>query len=150
MVRTTCSYCGVGCQLYLHVQEGKVVKVTGVEDVGPNYGSLCVKGRFGYDFIHDAARLKNPLIRENGRFGKPRGTRPSDVVAGRLDMSLKEAHGADAIGVSDAARASPMRRTTWPRSSPGPRSAPTMSITARGSDTLPPWPVWPQRLEAVP
>ncbi|MBW1987987.1 MAG: (2Fe-2S)-binding protein, partial [Deltaproteobacteria bacterium] len=48
-VRTTCSYCGVGCQMYLHVKDGKVVKVTGVEGVGPNYGSLCVKGRFGFD-----------------------------------------------------------------------------------------------------
>ena len=39
-----------------------------MEDVGPNYGSLCVKGRFGYDFIHDPGRLKKPLIRENGKF----------------------------------------------------------------------------------
>ncbi|HUU80791.1 MAG TPA: 2Fe-2S iron-sulfur cluster-binding protein, partial [Acidobacteriota bacterium] len=67
-IRTTCSYCGVGCQLYLHVRNNKVVKVTGVEDVGPNFGSLCVKGRFGYDFINDTERLKTPLIKENGKF----------------------------------------------------------------------------------
>src|SRR5210317_919947 len=41
-VRTTCSYCGVGCQLNLHVQDNQVVKVTGVEDLPPNNGSLCV------------------------------------------------------------------------------------------------------------
>jgi predicted molibdopterin-dependent oxidoreductase YjgC len=44
MVRTTCSYCGVGCQMYLHVRKDRIVKVTGVEELGPNYGSLCVKG----------------------------------------------------------------------------------------------------------
>lgn len=38
-VRTTCSYCGVGCQLYLHVKDNKVIKVTGVEDIPPNFGS---------------------------------------------------------------------------------------------------------------
>ncbi len=51
-VRTTCSYCGVGCQLDLHVQNNRVVKVTGADGVVPNNGSLCVKGRFGFDFIH--------------------------------------------------------------------------------------------------
>ncbi len=59
-VRTTCSYCGVGCQIHLHVKDNRVVKVTGVEDVPPNYGSLCVKGRFGFDFIHSAERLTMP------------------------------------------------------------------------------------------
>ena len=67
-VRTTCSYCGVGCQLYLHVKDNRVVKVSGVEDVPPNFGSLCVKGRFGYDFIHSPERLTAPMIKENGTF----------------------------------------------------------------------------------
>jgi len=103
MVRTTCSYCGVGCQLYLHVREDKIVKVTGVEEVGPNYGSLCVKGRFGYDFVHDSGRLKKPLIRENGKFREASWDEALNVVAGKL-KSLKEAHGADAIGVLSSAR----------------------------------------------
>ena len=54
-IRTTCPYCGVGCQQLLHVKDGRIVKVTGVEDGAPNYGRLCVKGRFGYDFIHSNA-----------------------------------------------------------------------------------------------
>ena len=62
-VRTTCSYCGVGCQLYLHTKDNRIIKVTGVENLGPNYGSLCVKGRFGYDFVNDPGRLKIPLIK---------------------------------------------------------------------------------------
>jgi NADH dehydrogenase/NADH:ubiquinone oxidoreductase subunit G len=53
-VRTTCPYCGVGCQMWLHVKDGKVVKVTAVEDAQHNRGMLCVKGRFGYDFIHSS------------------------------------------------------------------------------------------------
>ncbi|MFZ1984136.1 MAG: 2Fe-2S iron-sulfur cluster-binding protein, partial [Desulfatitalea sp.] len=55
-VRTTCPYCGVGCQQLLHVQDGRIVKVTGVEGAEPNQGRLCVKGRFGYDFIYSEER----------------------------------------------------------------------------------------------
>ena len=60
-VQTTCSYCGVGCQLYLHVKDNKIVKVTGVDEVPPNFGSLCVKGRFGYDFINSPSALQTRL-----------------------------------------------------------------------------------------
>jgi predicted molibdopterin-dependent oxidoreductase YjgC len=67
-VRTTCAYCGVGCQLDLHVKDNRVMKATGIEDVPPNFGSLCVKGRFGFDFIHSPDRLKTPLVKENGAF----------------------------------------------------------------------------------
>jgi len=66
-VRTTCSYCGVGCQMDLHTKDNQVVKITGA-DVAPNFASLCVKGRFGYDFIHSKERLTTPLIKENGEF----------------------------------------------------------------------------------
>jgi len=51
-VQTTCPYCGVGCQMNLHIKDNRVIKITGAEDVPPNFGSLCVKGRFGYDFIN--------------------------------------------------------------------------------------------------
>ncbi len=67
-IRTTCPYCGVGCQQMLHVKNGRIVKVTGVEDAEPNKGRLCVKGRYGFDFIYSEERLKTPLIKENGRF----------------------------------------------------------------------------------
>src|SRR5674536_30800 len=50
-VRTTCAYCGCGCQLDLHVIDNKVVEVTSPKMVGSGQGNLCVKGRFGYDFI---------------------------------------------------------------------------------------------------
>lgn len=102
-VRTTCSYCGVGCQMYLHVRDGKVVKVTGVEELPPNYGSLCVKGRFGYDFIHDENRLKKPLIKEDGSFREASWDEAADLVAKRL-AEIKEASGPDSIGVLTSAR----------------------------------------------
>lgn len=101
-VRTTCPYCGVGCQLWLHVKDGKVVKVTGVEDGSPNLGRLCVKGRFGYDFIHSSERLTTPLIKENGEFREASWDEALDLVAKRF-MEIKEKHGPDALaGVSCA------------------------------------------------
>jgi predicted molibdopterin-dependent oxidoreductase YjgC len=102
-VRTTCGYCGVGCQLYFHVRDNKVVKVTGVEDAGPNFGSLCVKGRFGYDFINDPERLKVPLIRENGNFREASWDEALKLVADRL-KEIKEESGPDSIGVLCSAR----------------------------------------------
>lgn len=102
-VQTTCSYCGVGCQMYLHVKDNEVVKVTGVEDAGPNYGSLCVKGRFGYDFIHDSERLKTPLIRENGKFREASWSEALGLVSENL-KGIMNTSGPDAIGVFSSAR----------------------------------------------
>jgi predicted molibdopterin-dependent oxidoreductase YjgC len=102
-VRTTCTYCGVGCQINLHVQDGRVVKVTGAEGVAPNYGSLCVKGRFGYNFINSPERLTDPLIKENGQFRKATWEEALDRVAGRL-AEIKEQSGPDSIGVLTSAR----------------------------------------------
>lgn len=102
-VRTTCSYCGVGCQIYLHVKDNKVVAVSGVEDVAPNYGSLCVKGRFGYDFIGSSERLTTPLIKEGGEFREATWDEALDMVAKRF-ADIKSRHGADSIGVLTSAR----------------------------------------------
>lgn len=65
VVRSVCPYCGVGCQLDLHVKANEVVRVTSpsFEEVTPNDGSTCVKGRFGYDFTQHRDRLTTPLIR---------------------------------------------------------------------------------------
>jgi predicted molibdopterin-dependent oxidoreductase YjgC len=62
-VRTTCSYCGVGCNFDLNVRNGKVVRVTSAEDAPVNGLALCVKGRYGYDYVHHPERLTRPLIR---------------------------------------------------------------------------------------
>ena len=62
-VETTCSYCGVGCRLNLHVRGNEIVKVTAAD--GPaNHGFTCVKGRFGYDYVNHRDRLSRPLVRK--------------------------------------------------------------------------------------
>lgn len=66
-VRTTCSYCGVGCQMDLLVSKDKVVGVEPAFDTF-NKGLLCVKGKFGYNFISHPDRLRTPLIKKNGEF----------------------------------------------------------------------------------
>jgi predicted molibdopterin-dependent oxidoreductase YjgC len=102
-VQTTCSYCGVGCQLHLHVEDNRVVKVTGAETTGPNHGSLCVKGRFGFDFIHHKDRLKTPLIREKGRLREASWDEALGLVAERL-QGIRKSSGPDAIGLFTSAR----------------------------------------------
>jgi len=101
-IRTTCPYCGVGCQQMLHVQDGKIVKVTGVENAEPNKGRLCVKGRFGYDFIYSKERLTTPHIKENGEFREASWDEALDLVADKFTEIIKK-HGPDALaGVSCA------------------------------------------------
>ena len=101
-VRTTCPYCGVGCQQLLHVQDGRIVKVTGVEGAEPIQGRLCVKGRFGYDFIYSEERLKTPLIREKDGFREASWDEALDLVASKFKQIIAES-GPDAVaGVSCA------------------------------------------------
>ncbi len=52
VTRTVCSYCGVGCNLELHVQDERIVKVTSPSDHSVTSGHLCIKGRFGWQYIH--------------------------------------------------------------------------------------------------
>ncbi len=101
-IRTTCPYCGVGCQLWLHMQDGKIAKVTAVEDGLPNKGRLCVKGRFGYDFIYSEDRLKTPLIRKDGNFQEASWDEALDLVANKFKEIIRD-HSPDGIaGVSCA------------------------------------------------
>ena len=64
VVPTTCPYCGVGCNLELHIKDDYIYKVTSPFDAVVNHGNLCVKGRFGYDFIYNKDRVTTPLIRK--------------------------------------------------------------------------------------
>lgn len=64
IVATVCPYCGVGCNLQLHLKNGYIYKVTAPFDSVVNHGNLCVKGRFGYDFIYHPRRVTTPLIRK--------------------------------------------------------------------------------------
>src|SRR6266536_453386 len=95
LVRSVCPYCGVGCQVDLHVADNTVMRVTSpdIELDTPNQGSTCVKGRFGYDFPQHHDRLTKPLIRKGwekeqgrwvwrGRTGKNRRGGPWQTIEG--------------------------------------------------------------------
>ncbi|WP_334118432.1 formate dehydrogenase subunit alpha [Limnobacter sp.] len=64
-VDSVCPYCGVGCQLTYHVKDNTILRVEGRN--GPaNESRLCVKGRYGFDYVHHAQRLTHPLVRREG------------------------------------------------------------------------------------
>jgi formate dehydrogenase alpha subunit len=95
-VTTTCPYCGVGCQLELWVKDDEIVRATGVEGVSPNDGRLCVKGRFGYEFVHDKRRLTKPLIKRNGKFEEASWDEALKLIAEKF-TSIKTQFGGDAL-----------------------------------------------------
>lgn len=117
VVRSTCPYCGVGCQLLLNIKDDTIFRIEAPFDVAPNYGRLCVKGRFGADFVHHPARLTTPLIR---RAPQAPGARtaangPDDwraatwdealeLVAARL-LDLRRRYGPDSITANACAKA---------------------------------------------
>ncbi len=104
-VRTTCSYCGVGCQMDVCTKDDKIIKVTTDRDgmPAPNFGSLCIKGRFGYDYVQHPDRLTKPLIRRDGELKETTWDEAIAFVAEKL-RSIKEEHGADAIAGLASAR----------------------------------------------
>ena len=61
---TICSYCAIGCNLELHVQDNRIVKVTSPLDHSVTHGNLCIKGRFGYDYVQELGDLANTPIDE--------------------------------------------------------------------------------------
>ena len=104
-VRTTCVYCGVGCQvdLNVHRRRGDIVKVTSEPGVVPNDGSLCVKGVFGMDFVSDSRRLTTPLIKRDGRFEEATWEEAIGLIATRLG-GIRDSHGSNAIGGLSSAK----------------------------------------------
>ncbi len=110
-VDSVCPYCGVGCQLTFHVADEKIVSVSGRQ--GPaNQGRLCVKGRYGFDYIHHPERLTTPLIRREDvpkseavdfdpanpytHFRDASWEEALDVAANGF-TSIKQAHGPSAL-----------------------------------------------------
>ncbi|MHC4483002.1 MAG: formate dehydrogenase subunit alpha [Planctomycetota bacterium] len=102
--RTTCIYCGVGCQIDLNVnpKTNEIVRATSEVGCIPNDGNLCVKGRFGMDFVGSEKRLTTPLIKRNGKFEPASWEKAIGFIAERLN-EIKKAHGPDSIaGLSSA------------------------------------------------
>ena len=89
-VKSVCPFCGVGCQVSLKVKDGKVAWVDGID--GPaNEGRLCVKGRFGFDYIHHEHRLTKPLIRRDDAPAKGLNVHPDNVLDFFREASWEEA-----------------------------------------------------------
>lgn len=102
--RTTCAYCGVGCQMDVYTQNNKIVEIQGADkDLPPNHASLCVKGRFGFDFVASPERLTTPLIKKDGKFEEATWDEAIKLVASKL-TSLKDEFGSDSLGVLTSAR----------------------------------------------
>ena len=104
-VRTTCAYCGVGCQMDLLVDpnRNRIVRVTAEPGSPINEGNLCVKGHFGFEFVDSPDRLTHPLIRENGAFRKATWPEALELV-GRRFREIREKHGPDALAFISSAR----------------------------------------------
>ena len=81
---TVCPYCGVGCQMEVGILENRLVRVRGHRGGSPNNGQLCVKGRFGLDFVESPERLTAPLIRKNGQLVPASWEEALSLVAKRL------------------------------------------------------------------
>ncbi|WP_243093884.1 formate dehydrogenase subunit alpha [Thermus thalpophilus] len=103
-MRTTCPYCGVGCQVEPELKEGRVVRVL-APDIPPNHGALCVKGRFGLDFPFSGKRLLHPLVREslNAPFRRATWEEALDFAAERL-LDVLRRKGPEAIAVFPSAK----------------------------------------------
>jgi len=101
--RSTCPYCGVGCQLNYWTKDNEIVKVTSYWGGPPNHGWTCVKGRFGYDFVNHADRLTQPLIKKDGQFVEATWDEALDLVADKL-AAIKKQHGGDAIALLSSAK----------------------------------------------
>lgn len=95
-VVSTCPYCGVGCQIELMVRNNRIVRCNGVEGLKPNDGRLCVKGRFGYDFVDHNDRLTQPLIKRNGQFVAVSWDEALELIARRFN-EIKVNCGRDAL-----------------------------------------------------
>ncbi|ABC76957.1 formate dehydrogenase, iron-sulfur subunit [Syntrophus aciditrophicus SB] len=98
-----CIYCGVGCKIdFCKNKAGQLVKALGHDD-GPNNGHLCVKGRFGFDFVQSPKRLSKPLIRKNGQLEEASWDEALDLVASRF-KEIKEKSGPDALAALSSAK----------------------------------------------
>lgn len=101
-VKTTCSYCGVGCQIELLVKGNKVVGVEPARGKANN-GLLCVKGRFAYPFINHPDRLKTPLIKRNGKFEEASWDEAYRVIVDKVNKT-KSNHGPEVFAGLTSAR----------------------------------------------
>jgi predicted molibdopterin-dependent oxidoreductase YjgC len=93
---TPCPYCACGCSLTLGSKNGEIRRVFSDPEKGPSDGNLCVKGRFGWDFVDHPERIKTPLLRVNGAFKEASWEEALRYVAQKLE-TIKDQYGPEAI-----------------------------------------------------
>ncbi len=104
--KTTCTFCGVGCQLDLNVdpETKRIVKVTSDPGYVSNDGNLCVKGRFSFNFVHHPDRLTKPLVRgEDGELREATWDEALSAASEGLSL-VRDRYGPQAVGVLASAR----------------------------------------------
>jgi len=102
-VPTTCPYCGTGCGLYLKVRDGELVGVAPSKTHPVSQGRLCIKGVTAWESVVAADRIKQPLVKKNGKFTETGWDEALDLVAERF-TKLKDKYGPDSLGVWGSAR----------------------------------------------
>lgn len=102
--RTTCTYCGVGCELQAGTRNGQLVAVRPERQSPVSKGHLCSKGRYAWNFGSATDRVTQPLIRDNDQWRIASWEEALDYAAAEL-LRLRAAHGPDSIGVLGSARA---------------------------------------------
>ncbi len=103
-VRTTCTYCGVGCQLDVSVIDGKICGIQAPETAEVNEGHTCLKGRFAFQFYDHPDRLREPMIKKNGEFEIVTWDEAYDFISSKM-IEIKNKYGADSIGGISSSRA---------------------------------------------
>lgn len=86
-VKSTCIYCGVGCGIHIGVKGNDVISIRGDRECPTNQGSLCVKGRYGFEFVNHPDRLTKPLIKKDGAFIETSWEQVLDLVAEKFTAS---------------------------------------------------------------
>ncbi len=101
-IRTTCSYCGVGCNLEIAVKDNKVLSIDTPKDTEVNAGHTCLKGRYAFGFYNHQDRLTSPLIKKDDKFEKVTWEEAYSFIKNKL-VQIKKNYGPDAIaGISSA------------------------------------------------
>ncbi len=95
-VNTICPYCGCGCTICLGVKDGRVIQARPSAESSVNRGTLCVRGSYGYDFIHSPERLTSPLVKVDGEFQETTWEHALSQVATEFKR-IKETHGPDSL-----------------------------------------------------
>ena len=97
-VGNPCTHCSNGCKTTLSVRNNEILRANNRDHSGINGEFLCAKGRFGFDFTHHAERMRQPLVRRNGKLEPASWEDAFEEIARRLKQ-VRDTHGPAAIGV---------------------------------------------------